>query len=95
MLMMRALCGLLQPIQKLAKHCLALQGRLRTPRVLMMLAASWGRPLGPETHIAWGMAAKCLRVSKSLRAWSRGPVKKRGSDEADRQWRSRLLLKQS
>ena len=53
MLMMRALGGLPQPIQKLAKHCLALQGRLGALRVLMMLPA-----------IASGVAAKRVRVPK-------------------------------
>ena len=35
MLMMRTLCGLLQPIQQIVKYRLALQGRLRVPRVLI------------------------------------------------------------
>ena len=56
MLMMRALCGLLQPIQKLARYRLALQGRLRVPRVLMMLAG-WPPGLStgdPETRQSLG-----------------------------------------
>ena len=53
MLRMRALWGLPQPIQKkLAKHRLALQGRLRAP--LLMMLAGWGRPRRPKTRHSLG-----------------------------------------
>ena len=81
LMLMRALCGLLQPTFKnLAKHRLALQGRLR---------------VAPKPAIAWGMAAKCVRVPQGLRAISGAARWKKEGPMKQGQRHCRLLPKQS
>ena len=67
MLMMRALGGFLQHSQKLAKHRLALPGRLRARRVLMMLAG-WPPGVvhgGPETRHTVGKCCETRACSEN------------------------------
>ena len=85
MLMMRALWGLPQPIQKIGKTSPRAAGPVAGARVLMMLAG-WPPGVvhgGPETRHSLGNGCETrARSEKPPGEVPRGPMEKRGSDEA-------------
>ena len=78
MLMMRALGGFRNPLKKLGIP------RLGRPSAhdARRLASLGSSTAAPKPAMAWGMAANRVRVPKPPGEVPRGPMEKRGSDEA-------------